>query len=135
MDEPTLEYVRMWLKKASNDLAAARKLSADPDPFLDAASYHCQQAAEKALKGFLTAKAIRFPKTHDLAKLLDLIAPATLDFEMLRPHAIRLTPYAEKFRYPGEYIEPSREEFDQALADAEAIFNRVVESLPPEAAV
>jgi HEPN domain-containing protein len=48
-----LELVRNWLIKAQHDLAAARKLALSPDPYLDVAVYHCQQAAEKAIKGFL----------------------------------------------------------------------------------
>lgn len=47
------ELARNWLIKAQHDLAAARKLCADPDPYLDVAIYHCQQAAEKTVKGFL----------------------------------------------------------------------------------
>jgi HEPN domain-containing protein len=31
--------------------------------------FHCQQAAEKALKGFLAWHDQPFPKTHDLGKL------------------------------------------------------------------
>jgi len=53
MDEATLELVRGWLVKAQHDLASARKLATDPDPYLDTAVYHCQQAAEKAVKGLL----------------------------------------------------------------------------------
>ena len=44
-----LELVQNWLIKAQHDLAAARKLSVGPDPYLDVAVYHCQQAAEKAV--------------------------------------------------------------------------------------
>jgi HEPN domain-containing protein len=45
-----LELVRNWLIKAQRDLAAARKLATSPDPYLDVAAYHCQQAAEKVTK-------------------------------------------------------------------------------------
>ena len=53
MDEAKRDLVRAWLTLAQHDLASARKLSTDPDPYLDTAIYHCQQAAEKAVKGFL----------------------------------------------------------------------------------
>jgi HEPN domain len=39
------------------------------EPYLDTAVYHCQQAAEKALKAFLTARDIAFEKTHNLVAL------------------------------------------------------------------
>ena len=45
MDEATTELVRDWLTRASHDLQAARVLAAADDPLLDAAIYHCQQAA------------------------------------------------------------------------------------------
>jgi HEPN domain-containing protein len=53
MDEAKRELVQSWLTKAQHDLAAARKLSDEPDSYLDTAIYHCQQAAEKVIKGFL----------------------------------------------------------------------------------
>ena len=53
MDEARLELVRDWLTRASHDLGAARALSAMEHPLLDAAIYHCQQAAEKTVKGWL----------------------------------------------------------------------------------
>jgi len=52
-DEAKRDLVRRWLVKAWHDLAAARKLAGGPDAYLDVAIYHCQQAAEKALKAFL----------------------------------------------------------------------------------
>ena len=53
MDEAKAALVSGWIAKATNDLAAARKLASDPDPYLDAAVFHCQQAAEKFLKASL----------------------------------------------------------------------------------
>lgn len=46
---------QLWLGKAQRDLAAAVRLMAGDPPYADTAVYHCQQAAEKALKGFLAA--------------------------------------------------------------------------------
>jgi HEPN domain-containing protein len=43
------ELVRSWLVKAARDLASASRLAAGPEPYLDTAIYHCQQAAEKAV--------------------------------------------------------------------------------------
>lgn len=63
MDEATYELTRTWLVKARNDLGAARKLASGPGAYPDAAIYHCQQAAEKAIKGFLTFHSQRFEKT------------------------------------------------------------------------
>ena len=40
-----------WLRKAASDLDSAKGLAAMPKPRRDTAIYHCQQAAEKAIKG------------------------------------------------------------------------------------
>ena len=53
MDDAVRELVFGWLTKARHDLASARLLGSGSSPVLDTAIYHCQQAAEKALKGFL----------------------------------------------------------------------------------
>lgn len=53
MSKAKQELVQNWLTKAQQDLASARKLSRDPDPYLSGAIFFCQQAAEKAVKGFL----------------------------------------------------------------------------------
>ncbi|MCZ7570447.1 MAG: HEPN domain-containing protein [Ardenticatenaceae bacterium] len=43
-----------WLQKAANDLRGAEIDPAATPPLLEDAVFHCQQAAEKALKAFLT---------------------------------------------------------------------------------
>ena len=52
MDEAKPELVRARRVKAPHDLATAEKLSAG-QAILDTANLHCQQAAEKAIKGSL----------------------------------------------------------------------------------
>ena len=42
-----------WLDIAEDDLASAQKLAAPPSPHWKTAVYHCQQAAEKAIKALL----------------------------------------------------------------------------------
>lgn len=70
MDEPKLREVRQWIAKAGRDLRSAKRLFSDTPPLLDTAAYHCQQAAEKALKAFLAMHDIPFQKTHLLAPLV-----------------------------------------------------------------
>ncbi len=53
MDEAKRELVQGWLLKASDDLGAARLITQNDRSFPGVTIYHCQQAAEKALKGFL----------------------------------------------------------------------------------
>lgn len=63
MDEATGAEVAAWLAKADRELASARRLLDGNPPYLDTAVYHCQQAAEKALKALLTAIETRYPRT------------------------------------------------------------------------
>jgi len=71
MDDATRELVRNWLTRASHDLRSSRALAALDDPLLDTAIYHCQQAAEKAIKAWLQSNDDPFPKTHDIEDLVE----------------------------------------------------------------
>jgi hypothetical protein len=42
MDDAKRDLVKAWLIKAQHDLASARKLSVEPESYLDTAVYHCQ---------------------------------------------------------------------------------------------
>jgi HEPN domain-containing protein len=134
MDEATQELVREWLQRAERDLRSARTLASAPDPLLDTAIYHCQQAAEKAIKGWLQARDVPFAKTHDLVELVKLASDVSAEFGALAEAAEVLTPYATAFRYPGGAFEslPSSEEFEDALRQAQTVYTFVLERLPKE---
>jgi len=112
-------------------LAAARKLSTGPDLYLDVAIYHCQQAAEKTIKGFLVFQDQPFDKTHDVEVLVTLALSHDAKFSEWREAAVLLTPYATEFRYPGDLLEPAPDEFEQALGAAAGLYNFVLSLLPP----
>jgi HEPN domain-containing protein len=130
MDEDKKLAVQAWLFKAQRDLASAQRLADKNAPLLDTAIYHCQQAAEKAVKGFLVYHDRRFQKTHDLALLILEASHFTQDFVPMVNAADRLTRYATLFRYPGVLLEPILTEYDQAYRDA-AEFVRVTLALIP----
>lgn len=56
-----------WLQEAKNDLAAAKNLG--QAKLYALACFHCQQAAEKALKATLIKTTGEFPKSHSLRQL------------------------------------------------------------------
>ena len=94
---------REWVDKADADFATAgRELRARRQPNYDAACFHAQQCVEKYLKARLVEAKIRFTKTHDLERLLDLILPREPQWEAFRPLLIDLSSFAVAFRYPGE---------------------------------
>jgi len=134
LDEQKVADTKAWLIKAQRDLQAAELLLAQADPFLDMVVYHCQQAAEKALKGFLFWHDVPFRKTHNLVELLDqcVILDATLSASS--ETAQRLAPFAAEFRYPGDLLEPPLEDAQDAVARTKTVLHAIVERLPNEVA-
>jgi HEPN domain-containing protein len=58
-----------WMAKARNDLRAAGAMLALSPPDVGNALYHCQQAAEKAMKALLYWQDVPFHKTQTLQDL------------------------------------------------------------------
>ena len=106
-DESRIE-AEAWLDKAHSDLEAIRILLLDPSPPFDSVCFHAQQAAEKYLKGLLTAYGIPFPRTHDLALLASLL-PAGAALNIRRETWVELSYFAIGPRYPDDLTEYTRE--------------------------
>jgi HEPN domain-containing protein len=88
-------------------LGAAGKLLSGTDPFPATAAYHCQQAAERALKATIAGTGDAIPKTHDLRILLGRSIRIDQSLAVLADACDELTPYATEFRYPGDSPDPS----------------------------
>jgi HEPN domain-containing protein len=116
-----------WIRIAQEDLRMAKL--ALPQELFSPLTYHCQQAAEKALKGYHVFKKQPVMKTHDLAKLLETCLQFDKNFEKLRQAAMELNPYSSKFRYPTEFEIPDQEDAELAIKHAEAILRFVVRKL------
>ncbi len=121
-----------WLRRAASDLGAAdHDLRAQP-AFLGDATFHAQQAVEKAVKGFLTWHGQPLRKTHNLVELGQQCADIDASLEPLLQDAAPLTEYAWKFRYPGQPEEPDETEARNALEIARAIYDAILARLPAE---
>ena len=57
----------------------------------------------------------------------------TPDFKPLDDAADRLTSYATLFRYPGDVMEPTQAEYDQAYRDASEFVRVTLALIPAEA--
>lgn len=77
-DAALRQLVRQWLDKATADFEAAEQLCGQGGRFREIVAFHCQQAAEKYLKALLVQWQVEFPKTRDIAKLLDRVATRRL---------------------------------------------------------
>lgn len=123
----TEEFILDWMKKAEHDLKSAKIILASNEELYDSVCFHSQQLAEKALKALFTARSIEFPKTHNLLLLSNLLLDA--DIMKYNEELERLTKYAIESRYPGDYVEPGREEAQKALAIATEIYTFVKQKL------
>ena len=132
-DPARVAETRGWLVRASSDVRAAEhELRATP-PLLDDIVFHCQQTAEKSLKGLLTWHDRPFRKTHSIEELGEQCLQVDPTLKVLIDRAVPLTEYAWKFRYPGEPEEPSQQEAEEALATAREVYAAIVARLPVEA--
>lgn len=131
-DPELVAETRGWFVRADRDLAGGRvDLAAEP-PLTGDAVFHAQQAAEKAMKGFLTWHSQPFGKTHNLTELGEMCARLDPSLEPLLRRASVLTDYAWKFRYPGEPDEPPRKEAEDALALAREVYDAILARLPEQ---
>jgi HEPN domain-containing protein len=119
-----------WLSRSREDLRAAEvDLLADPALVRDAA-FHCQQAAEKSLKAFLTWHDVPFRRTHDLAEIGYQCVTLDSSLEDVCHDAASLSTFAWIFRYPGETEEPTPEEVQEFLSRANRVYDAIVAHLP-----
>lgn len=112
-----------WLSFARNDLAVAKHLNNTfvPKP-IEIICYHCQQAAEKALKALFIGSgiALGIPRSHDLSFVLDQVKNKYEIPDEYWMYADTLTPYGVAVRYPNELSLEERHS-DKALIYSEII--------------
>jgi len=125
MNDPQITFAQQWLEKADHDIITARQTLALEDGPTDTPCFHAQQPFEKSLKALLTAHAIFFPRTHDLITLLDLSVDLLTALEAFREICAELSAYGVEVRYPGDIVDPSREDAYSTLSAAEQIIELV----------
>lgn len=114
MEKELIEIIEKWLIKADRDLLTIKHEFANEDPITDSICFHAQQSVEKYLKAFLIYHQIDFPKTHDIARLLNLCTSINPDFINLK-ELIQLTDYAVELRYPDDFYIPDLSEAHKAF--------------------
>jgi len=121
--DPSQALARRWFQKAENDLLSVQNNLKAEQYASDTVCFHCQQAAEKYLKGFLAWHQMPFAKTHDLLDLLRRVMQISdIDAPMLSDNLLLLDRYSVSIRYPQEYEEePGEEEVREAVEAAYAV--------------
>lgn len=132
------EAVDDWLAVALEDRRVAAACIAMEPPLRGIAAFHCQQALEKLLKGFLTLAGKRGRKTHSLAELGAAAARSFPEITEFVAAAEGWSGWAVEFRYPSRRRRPKPppedNELHQALdvIDALAARLRAANPEPPE---
>ena len=92
---------------AINNLKAERAISMaypNDDGMLNQRGYHLQQAIELTLKHILEPHGIKFPKTHDIDDLIDILPPIYEQrVKELKEYSRNITQLESKTRYLKGY--------------------------------
>ena len=116
-----IDIVKQWIEKADHDLGTGQVTFLYLSKYRDTIAFHCQQAAEKYLKGYLLYLDIPFKRQHSLNYLLGLISQKIDISNELYDNASELEDFAVEIRYPDTSIDLSDVEVVQAFEIAKQI--------------
>jgi HEPN domain-containing protein len=122
-----------WMTHSLRDLQSADVLLTTSPDLAGTALFHCQQAAEKAIKGFLVYRGQTFRKTHSIEEVGEQALALDPSLLALIDLAAPLSLYAWKFRYPGDTTAPTEEKARHTLAIAQKVYDEITKRLPAEA--
>jgi len=120
-----LDKATEWLQRAKSNMARAKAGRVSPDILYEDLCYDAQQAVEKAFKSVCIIHEIVFPKTHDIAYLIELLEKGGVEVPENLLNAKILTGYAVETRYPGDYEPVDKEDFRKAIEIAKEVLKWV----------
>jgi len=124
-----LKQAQEWQRMAYMDINSAEYLlNMHPVP-IEIICYHCQQAAEKYLKGYLVLCGMTPPRIHDLDELCKLCSGYSDTFKDIADQCSDLTAYGVQPRYPMELM-LEKQDMHQALVSAKAIQDFIIALAP-----
>jgi HEPN domain-containing protein len=112
--------VKEWIQIADDDLYSAKTLNESVRKPYEIICYHCAQATEKYLKGYLAYNDIIPPNTHNLLFLHELCVGKENSFEIIRTECSLLNRFANEIRYPHR-IEVKEEDVSYSISAVERI--------------
>ena len=104
----------VWMRRAQSALRVA-ELGGSPGTEWEDFCFHCQQAAEKAIKAIFVSKNVRHRYTHSIESLLTSLAALGVEVPEDIRDAASLTRFAGETRYPGVYERIEEAEYWRAL--------------------
>jgi HEPN domain-containing protein len=93
-----LEQARSLLRLARRDFNALVGMEQSPLFADEIFGFHAQQAIEKVLKALICQLGATYPVTHDLGRLISVLAPLGVDIDP-DTHLARYTVFAVEARY------------------------------------
>jgi HEPN domain-containing protein len=112
----------LLLSKAKEDEAAVRELLDNAAVTNSIVGFHAEQTAEKSLKAVLSSRRVAYPRTHNIAALLDLLYEAKIELPQWAEDLRLLTPFRVATRY--ELFDSPVENLDRA--DMYDLIRRVI---------
>ena len=123
-----ISIVKEWIDFASRDINSAKYLlNMRPVP-LEIVCYHCEQAAEKTLKGYLIYQDVEPPRTHILQLLCKMCEDIDETFKEISEYCGNLTLYGVQPRYPFE-IDITENDMKKAIVDADRVMEFVYQRM------
>jgi HEPN domain-containing protein len=108
-----MERYESWIERAKSSLELAQAKIILHIHYEDLC-FQLQQAVEKSLKGLLIYYGVEPEFTHNIEILLNELKKFTDIPENIK-EAAQLTNYAVQTRYPGEYDEITKEEYEDSI--------------------
>lgn len=124
----SLRY-KYWLDKADRDIKSAKVLK-ENDCGNDMVAFHCQQAIEKALKGFLINKLNEIVEGHSLIYLCKESSKIEIEFKKYLKDCAFVNQYYIETKYPADIpLVVTEEEADECIKIAQEIYQLVEKSI------
>ena len=116
-----------WINRAKSNLELAHAKNS-PSIYYEDLCNQSQQSAEKALKGLLIYYGVEPEFTHNIDVLINELKKFTEIPEKIKM-AVKLTKYAVFTKYPGEYDEITKEEYEKSIKIANDCLEWVEEKI------
>jgi HEPN domain-containing protein len=129
-DPVKVQDTTSWFLKAKSDITAAECLIESKSLLSEQAAFQCQQATEKAIKGFLFWHGKSIAKTHDLKNLCKECIAIDAQLEPLLKLTTVLTQFAVDYRYPGQLPRPTEAEVRGYIKLSSDVVEALLSRLP-----
>ena len=117
-----VKCARVLYSAAERDVLTLRSMTVGAP--VESFGFHVQQAAEKALKAWVALLGEKYPLTHNIEALLDILDDRGAAVEPFRS-LIDYTPYAVEFRYVGADSGTGPIDRDGAILLVESLLEQV----------